>query len=112
MDTELGNPKVRGPQEAVAKGSMVTIKTMVKHPMESGLRKDKDTGQTIPAYFIQKVEATYLGQPVMKAEWTGAVSRNPFFSFNLKATATGPVVVTWTDNQGGTWNDKTELKVM
>ena len=37
-----------------SKGS-VTVKALMKHPMETGQRKDKKTGGKIPAHFIQEV---------------------------------------------------------
>ena len=33
----------------------VTVKALMKHPMETGQRKDKKTGGKIPAHFIQEV---------------------------------------------------------
>jgi sulfur-oxidizing protein SoxZ len=108
---EIGNPKVRAPQEPVAKGSMVEIKTLIKHPMESGLRKDKESGQIVPAHHITEVAVEYMGKTVIKSEWTGSVSKNPFFSFFLKAVATGPVKVTWKDNKGGSFSSEATLQV-
>ena len=34
---------------------VTTVKALIKHPMETGLRKDKKTGKMIPAHFIQEV---------------------------------------------------------
>ena len=36
---------------------VVTVKALIKHPMETGQRKDKKTGDLIPAHFIQEVHA-------------------------------------------------------
>ncbi|ABK45489.1 sulfur compound chelating protein SoxZ [Magnetococcus marinus MC-1] len=107
----IGSPKVRGPNGAVSAGSMVDVKTLIKHPMESGFRKDRATGETYPAHYVAKVEVNYLGNTVISAEWSGGVSKNPFYSFSLKATKSGPVEVTWTDNKGESWNEKFDLTV-
>jgi hypothetical protein len=40
---------------AKAKGGEVSVKALISHPMETGLRKDKKTGKKIPAHFIQEV---------------------------------------------------------
>ena len=32
---------------------VVTVKALIKHPMETGQRKDKKTGDLIPAHYIQ-----------------------------------------------------------
>ncbi|NGZ07016.1 MAG: thiosulfate oxidation carrier complex protein SoxZ [Magnetococcales bacterium] len=107
---DIGEPKVRAP-EKVKKGELALIKTLIKHPMESGLRKDAATGETVPAHYIESVTAEYGGAMVVKASWTGAVSKNPFFSFYVKADKPGPVTVTWKDNKGQEWKEKVELKV-
>ncbi|MBF0435843.1 MAG: thiosulfate oxidation carrier complex protein SoxZ [Magnetococcales bacterium] len=96
----IGSPKVRVPTTPVKKGEMVNVKTMIQHPMESGLRKDKESGETVPAHFIVSVKAVYNGKPVLDAVWTGAVSKNPYLGFTLRAEKTGPVEVTWKDDKG------------
>ena len=40
---------------ASAKGDTTTVKALITHPMETGLRKDKKTGKKVPAHFIQEV---------------------------------------------------------
>lgn len=107
----IGNPRVRGPGNAVKKGDVVAIKSLIKHPMESGLRRDKSTGQPIPAHFIEHVTVEYGGQTVMKAQWTGAISKNPFFSFYVRAEASGPLHITWKDNKGQTFKGTTTITV-
>lgn len=108
---DIGKPKVRVPRKAVAKGSIVEVKTLIKHPMESGLRKDAKTGETIPAHFIESVVVEYGGKAIINATWTGAISKNPYFAFNLKAASSGPVKVTWRDNQGAEFMAQGDLKV-
>ncbi|MDH5484149.1 MAG: thiosulfate oxidation carrier complex protein SoxZ, partial [Gammaproteobacteria bacterium] len=39
---------------ANVKGDVTVVKTLISHPMETGLRKDKKTGKKIPANFIQE----------------------------------------------------------
>ena len=107
----IGKPKVRGPRKPVAKGAVVQFKSLIKHPMESGLRKNKETGQAIPAHYIESVVVEYGGKAILKATWTGSISKNPFFSFYVKANVTGPVDVTWKDNQGKEFKNKATLKV-
>ncbi len=108
---DIGSPKVRVPGKPFKKGELALVKTLIKHPMESGLRKDKATGNTIPAHFIQDVTVEYGGASVLTAKWSGSISKNPFFSFYVKADKTGPVTVTWKDNQGQEWKDSGDLKV-
>lgn len=111
MASIIGNPRVRGPRKAVKKGDLVEIKSLIKHPMESGRRKNKDTGEPIPAHFVENVVVDYGGKRILTAKWTGAVSKDPFFSFFVKADASGPLKITWTDNQGQTFDASAKITV-
>ena len=86
---------------AKAKDGLTTVKTLMSHPMETGLRKDSKTGKKIPAHHITEVTAEHNGQTVMTANWGGAVSKNPYLSFKFKGAASGDMIkITWVDNMG------------
>ena len=96
---------------AKLKGEMVEVKALMNHPMETGLRKDKKTGEVIPAHFIQEVVATSGDKTVMTALWSGGVSKNPYIAFKFAGGAKGDSVeLTWTDNQGATESATAEIK--
>jgi len=82
------------------KGDMVQVKALITHPMETGLRKDKKTGDAIPAHYITEVKVEANGKAVMTADWSGSVSKNPFISFNYAGAKSDKVKLTWTDNTG------------
>lgn len=87
---------------AKAKGGATTVKSLMTHPMETGLRKDKKTGKVIPAHFIQEVTCKHNGNVVLTTEWGGSVSKNPYLSFKFEGGAKDDSIeLTWTDNQGG-----------
>ena len=87
---------------ASAKGDTTTVKALITHPMETGLRKVKKTGEKIPAHFIQEVVAKHNGATVMTAQWSGAVSKNPYLSFQFTGGKKGDSVsLSWVDNKGG-----------
>ena len=52
---------------ASANGDETTVKALITHPMETGMRKDKKTGEKIPAHFIQEVTVEHNGAAVMTA---------------------------------------------
>lgn len=86
---------------AKMKGDVTEVKALMSHPMETGLRKDKKTGNKIPAHFIKDVVCEHNGKQVMVAHWGVAVSKNPYLSFKFKGAAKGDAVkVSWTDNKG------------
>ncbi len=82
-------------------GGITVVKALMFHPMETGLRKDKKTGKTIPAHFIQEVDVQLNGNKVLTCLWGPVVSKNPFLSFDISDTKAGDTVqLTWTDNTG------------
>ena len=87
-------------------GDKATVRVLMNHEMETGLRKDT-AGKAIPAWYIQEVTAALNGKPVLTAEWGPSVSKNPFLQFNVKGIKAGDkIAVTWLDNKGGTRSDE------
>jgi sulfur-oxidizing protein SoxZ len=94
---------------AKAAGDVVTVKALMKHPMETGQRKDK-SGEKIPAHYIQEVVCEHNGNVVMTALWGPSVSKNPYLSFKFTGGAKGdPLKLSWADNQGK--SDSIEAKI-
>ncbi len=87
-------------------GDKATIRVLMAHEMETGVRKDA-AGALIPAWFISNVEAKHNGKSVMTAEWGTAVSKNPFLQFTVKGAKAGDkIAITWKDNRGATRTDE------
>jgi sulfur-oxidizing protein SoxZ len=87
-------------------GDKTTVRVLMAHEMETGLRKDS-SGKPIPAWFIQEVTASLNGKPVMSAQWGPAVSKNPYMQFNVKGAKAGDkIAVTWKDNKGESRTDE------
>jgi len=96
---------------AKLKGEITEVKALISHPMETGRRKDKATGKLIPAHFIQEVVCTWREKEVMKALWSGGVSKNPYIAFRFKGAEKGDTVrLAWTDNKGESGAAATEIK--
>jgi len=96
---------------AKAKNGVVTVKALISHKMETGLRKDKKTGKVIPAHFIEMVNCEHNGGPVMDAEWGVAISKNPYLSFKFAGGNSGDTVkLSWKDNTGKTDTLETKVK--
>jgi len=87
---------------AKMKGNVTEVKALMSHAMETGLRKDKTTGTTIPAHFIKEVICEHNGKNVLTADWSVAVSKNPYLSFKFKGANKGDSIkISWNDNMGG-----------
>jgi sulfur-oxidizing protein SoxZ len=91
-------------------GDVTQVKALIKHPMHTGLAKDKKTGKKIPAKFIQEVTCEHNGNVVMTALWGPAVSKNPYLSFKFTGASKGDTLkLSWVDNKGE--SDSTETQV-
>jgi sulfur-oxidizing protein SoxZ len=91
-------------------GDVTTVKALVSHPMETGIVKDKKTGQIIPAHFIQEVVCEHNGNVVMTALWGPAISKNPYLSFRFKGAKVGDTLkMRWVDNKGGSDAEETVI---
>lgn len=86
---------------AEIEGDITTFKSLIRHAMETGQRKDENTGEIIPAHFIRKVTVEHRGRVVMAARWGTGISENPYLSFKFRGAKAGdPVKLSWVDNRG------------
>ncbi len=91
---------------ATLQGDTADVRVLMLHPMETGQRKDSK-GQIVPLHFIQSVMIMHNGKPVLEAQWSQAVSRNPFLGVRVKGAKAGDkITVTWTDNKGDKRTDE------
>ena len=95
---------------AQLKGGDCEVKALMRHPMETGLRKDQ-LGETIPARFIETVTVTHNENIVLEAHWGAAVSANPFLGMQFEGGSVDDIVkVSWRDNQGETGEGETRIR--
>ena len=86
------------------------VKSLIVHPMETGARKDPDTGELVPRHHITQLIFANNGEPVMVANFSTAVSKNPYFSFKFRGAKTGDTLkISWVDNLGGSDEIETTL---
>ena len=76
------------------------VKVLMSHPMETGQRKN-EKGDLVPVHFIQSVTAIHNAKTVLDAQWSQAISRNPFLGFRVRGAKAGDkITVNWVDTQG------------
>ena len=83
-------PRVRVPKTASV-GDTITIKTLIKHKMESGQRRDDD------------------GNIVVTLE--PSISTNPYFAFDAIVPEAGEFAFTWYDDDGSVYEAKKSIKI-
>ena len=96
-------PRVKAPKTAAA-GEVVTLKTLISHPMESGQRKNKD-GSLIPRSIINRFTCEFGGKMVIDITMEPAISTNPYFEFEAVIPEAGDMVFTWYDDDGSVYTE-------
>jgi len=91
-------PRLKLPKEA-KKGEIIQIKSLVQHPMETGLRKDA-SGNVIPRKIINKFTCTFNGKPVFSADLDPAIAANPYLQFTARVDESGTFKFAWVDDDG------------
>jgi len=104
----IGDGKVLVPA-AAKQGSVIYVRALLEHPMDTGFYRTPD-GVPIPAYFVQRVVVSYVGDEVARFEWTTGISRDPSVTFPLRVTREGPLTVTWRDNKGGEYTHTADIR--
>jgi sulfur-oxidizing protein SoxZ len=102
-------PRIKVPKQASA-GEAITIKTLISHKMETGLRKDAD-GKTIPQSIINRFTCEFNGENVVDVNMEPAISVNPYFQFEATVPEAGDFVFTWYDDDGSVYEKKKSIKI-
>ena len=96
---------------ATLKDGVTTVKALMTHPMETGARKDKESGELVSAEYIQEVLVSHNETPVLNANWGTGISKNPYISFKIKGGAAGDTIsLSWKDNLGESGSGETKIK--
>ena len=102
-------PRVKVPSKASA-GDVITIKTLISHPMESGQRKDKD-GNVIPRSIINRFVCDFNGENVIDVVLAPAISTNPYFQFEATVPEAGEFRFSWYDDDGSVYEETKSIEV-
>ena len=95
--------------KAKEKKGIVKAKLLIKHPMESGMRKDK-TGSLIPIHHLKEIKVDYKGEIVFQGEFGVGVSKDPFVAFSFKGTKGDIFTVEAVDSKGMTGGGDITIK--
>ncbi len=96
---------------AKVKGGETQVKSLMTHDMETGTRRDSESGDLIPAHFIKEVVCEHNGNVVLRCNWGTAVSKNPYLSFSFDGGAPGDMIkISWVDNLGETDSKEAAIK--
>ncbi|MGE0627484.1 MAG: thiosulfate oxidation carrier complex protein SoxZ [Hyphomicrobiaceae bacterium] len=102
-------PRIRMPETAKA-GEVIEVKTLIAHPMETGLRKDA-AGKPIPRQIIKQFVAKFDGKEIMRVDWHPSISANPYQSFFVRVPASGTFEFSWFDDNGEVYKAERKITV-
>lgn len=102
-------PRVRVPRDAKS-GDVVSVRSLISHPMESGLRRGSD-GNLIPRQIINRFTCAFNGEMVVDVTLHGGISTNPYFQFDAKVNESGSFEFTWYDDNGSIYTDTAQISV-
>ena len=81
------------------KGSVIEIRAIVQHDMESGFRYT-ESGKLIPRDLIRVFTCTYNNVEVFKADFYPGIGANPLIIFTTIATESGTLEFKWVGDSG------------
>jgi sulfur-oxidizing protein SoxZ len=92
------------------RGSVIEIKTLISHVMESGFRFTQ-TGEPVPRDIITAFTVTYNGEEIFRAQLHPAIAANPFIAFHTVATESGTIELRWTGDNGFSATEQVRITV-
>lgn len=99
MSGSLNTPRIRAPRSARV-GEVVEIRTLIEHPMETGLRHE--AGRAVPRDMLTRMTLSVNGQVALTAELRNGTSANPYHVFFLRIERASELEFTFTDERGRT----------
>ena len=84
--------------ETAKPGQIIEIKALIAHPMVPG-HTASGTNQ-VARRIVKSVVVRYDGAEIFRADLGPGVAANPVFTFTTRATVTGDMVFTWTEDSG------------
>jgi len=89
---------------------MTTVRAIIRHPMHTGYESDPESGELIPAHYIENVTVQHGNKTLLQCDWSRAISSNPYLSFEFSGAHPGDILrITWSDNKGET--DALEFRI-
>ena len=106
---DFGSPRVAPPRNLQA-GEPAEMRSLVTHPMETGLREGPD-GEVLPRRLIDTLTVEYNGDTVLTVKMHTAVSENPYMRFFLTPDQAGEAVFRWTEEEGDSVEERLALDI-
>jgi sulfur-oxidizing protein SoxZ len=96
---------------AKLKDDLIDFRMLMHHVMETGLRKDENTGNAIAAWFIKEFTIELNDEQIISGKLGPTISKNPYLRCNIKGGIGDKISVKWIDNKGEKRVDSVNVKV-
>jgi sulfur-oxidizing protein SoxZ len=96
----MQQPRIRVPRSA-RPGEVIEIRTLIEHPMDTGLRTDA-AGQAVPRGMLSRLVVRMNGEQVFAADLRNGTSANPYHVFFARIERSSDFEFVWTDEAGRT----------
>ncbi|MBK1661389.1 thiosulfate oxidation carrier complex protein SoxZ [Paracraurococcus ruber] len=97
MTPALATPRIRIPRTAKP-GEAIEIRTLIEHPMESGIRGGREGAAARD--MLTRMQVRLDGQVILAAELGNGTSANPYHVFHVRLERSGEFEFLWTDERG------------
>jgi len=108
MSGALSAPRIRIPRSARS-GEVIEIRTLIEHPMETGLRHDG--GRAAARDMLARFTVRMNGEVLLSAALHNGTSANPYHVFFVRMERTSSFEFTWTDERGRTARAEARVNV-
>jgi sulfur-oxidizing protein SoxZ len=89
---------------------ITTVRAIIRHPMHTGYETDPETGDTIPAHYIENVTVQHGDKILLQCDWGRAISSNPYLSFEFSGAQPGDILrISWSDNKSESDSIETQI---
>ena len=102
-------PRVKAPSDART-GEVIEIKTLFRHPMETGLRVNDD-GTVVSRRIINRFVCRYDDVVVFSVDLQPGVAANPYFRFHTVARRSGTLRFFWHEDGGKVYTAERKIRV-
>jgi sulfur-oxidizing protein SoxZ len=95
--------------ESAQRGEIVTVRVIVRHPMERGF--DGPGLTPVPRQILHTMRVTYAGEEVFRMALSPGITANPYVEFTTLAVETGEMVFEWQEDGGAVYRREARLVV-
>lgn len=95
--------------ESAQRGEVVTVRVIVRHPMERGF--DGPGLTPVPRQILHTLSVTYAGGEVFRMALSPGITANPYVEFTTIAVETGEMVFEWQEDGGAVYRREARLVV-